>query len=316
MAFEVVDKQPGGGTGKISIGQAGEATEIWTVVADGYDYSTEDLRNSGTFPAVYESFHAQNNRLRLQPIDVAQDEENPALFICTLTWTSDKLTPKEEEEKTDNPLDRKARITVKTGKMRETKHRDQRGRPKVNYAGSLFDPPIESNVSFKIITIRKNVTVFPDWIFEFDDAVNSVDFVIKGRTIQAGCAWIADIELGEEVTDGPTPYCEARIEIHVRKRRDQTEGELANDPPTIPPSPWQTEQLNEGLFKLVAGKQVPILVSNGETPSELVRVPAPVPLTLLGGVLDPVDIDNATYCIFFDHDEMDFNLISYLWSDS
>jgi len=314
MAFDVVDRKPGGQSGTLSIGGSGEAVEVWEVVADNNDYTTEDLRNSGIFPNVYESFHLQNPRLRLQPIAITQDEEAPSRFTCTLKWSSDKLDPKEEEQKDDSPLDRRPRITVKTSTMRETRHRDFYGKIKVNAAGDLFDPPIESNVSFLIINIRKNVTAFPDWVFEYSDAINSTPFTIAGRTIDTGCAWIASIELGEVNTDGPVEYCESRLEMHIRRRRQQTTAELATTPPTIPPSPWQTEQLNEGLFELVAGVHIPILVSDGGTPSTQVRVPAPVPLTAAGAQLSPVTVDNATFITFRDHEELDFSALSPLWS--
>lgn len=328
MAFIIKDKQPGGHTGKISTGQVGEAVEIWTVIADDVTYTTEDVRISGIFPPVYDSFHPQNSLLRLMPIDIQQSEENPSLFTCTLTYSSDKLDPADKEDE-PNPLDRKAHITVRTGYEKETKHRDFYGKPKVNAAGDLFDPPIESNRTFRIIVIRKNVTIFPDWIWEFDDAVNSQPFVIKGRRIDTGCAWMADMELGEEQEENNVKFCEARLEIHVKKRRKpvasrETEADV--------PNPWDTEQLNEGLVQLVATgelagpgnpnyaegspiyerQRIKILDSDGVT---LINAPAPVPLTPSGAVLNPVTIDNANFIVFRDHEYLDFNRIAYLWSN-
>lgn len=311
MNFIIVDRQPGGNSGEISIGLAGKAVEIWTLVGDRLDYTTEDVRASGIFPEVYTTFHPDNYRLRLMPIEIEQDDENPAKFVCKLTWTSDKLDPKQKDEKEDSPLNRKARIRVKTGRMKEVRHRDFYGKPKVNAAGDLFDPPIESTVTFRILRIKKNVTVFPEWIFDFDDCVNSLDFTIKGRVIKKGCAWIADIDLGDENTDGPVPYCEAYIEIHVRKRRKPATGESLSDVPY----PWEIEQLNEGFFEKKDGKRqrIKVLDADGVT---LVPSPSPVPLAANGQKLDPVTIDNATFIRFRDHEERDFNQISYLWSDA
>jgi len=317
MIFTIVQKRPGGDTGKISIGLAGEATEIWTLQADGYNYTTEDCRASGVFPSVYESFHQQNSRLRLMPIEIKKDEENPSKFEATLTWTSDKLDPKKEDEKEDSPLNRKARVRVKTSKMRETRHRDFTGKPKVNKCLDLFDPPIENNVSFKVITIRKNVTQFPDWVFDYDDAVNSVPFTIKGRVIDTGCAWIADIDLGEENTDGPIPYAEAIIEMHVRKRRKPEDGEVAADIP----DPWDTEQLNEGMYCYkdvdAVRKKVRCTVYDDSDPPVLVPSPGPMPLADDGTQL-PLNsaIGDLTFLVFRDHEYLDFNAISYLWSDA
>ncbi len=322
MGFKVVDRQPGGNSGKLSIGLTGEAVEIWTVVADNYNYTTEDLRNAGLFPEAYTTFHAQNNRLRMQPVDVQQDKDDPSLFICTLTWTSEKFDPSKEDEKEDSPLDRTAKIKVKTGRMTETSHRDFYGKPKVNKAGDLFDPPIESNVSFKIINIRKNVTVFPDWVFDFDNSTNIVPFTIKGRTFAKGCVYMANVELDEPNTDGPIAYCEARLELWVKKRRKPGPGES----PTDVPDPWQTEQLNEGLFALVAVvpftgayKKVRCKVADADDPTKTVDSPGPVLLNDDGTQLPPLTpstFDRAKFVVFSDMEYLDFNDLNYLWSDA
>jgi hypothetical protein len=59
------------------------------------------------------------------------------------------------------------------------------------YSRDLFDPPIENNRTVIVISIRKNVVRFPDWVFEFSDCVNSQPFVIRGRRFDAGVAWTA-----------------------------------------------------------------------------------------------------------------------------
>lgn len=320
MAFTIVDKQPGGGTGEISIGQAGEATEVWTVVADTVGYSTENLRYAGLWGTPYETYHAQNSRLLLRPVKITQNDDNPALFICTLTWTSEPLTPEEKEQKENSPLDRKARIKVKSGRMKECKHKDFYGKPKCNTAGDLFDPPIESNSKYLILNIRKYVTVFPDWMFNYDDCVNASPFVIKGRLIEKGCAYIANIELGEENTDGLIPYCEALVEMWIKKRRKPAAGENPNSVP----DPWETEQLNAGLHERgdailftdpVQYRKVRAKVKDDN--NEDVYAAAPVPLDKDGKKLNPTaTLDNAHYVVFRDHEELEFSAISYLWSNA
>lgn len=321
--FTVISKRAGGGSGTVSIGLAGEAVEIWIVLADDVIYTTEDVRGSGMFPAVYESYHEQNSRLLLMPIEIVQHEDAPNLFTCTLKWTSEPLTNRQQEEQDDNPLDRKPRIRIKTIREREVRHRDFYGKPKVNKAGDLFDPPIESPTAFLQVIIRKNVTFFEDWVFDYINAVNSVDFTISGRTktrtIKAFTACIADIDLGEEQTDGDTVYCECVIEMHVKKPRKPVSGELLS----AVPGPWQTEQLNEGLHELTdkypgtastdkVHKRI-MVGEPGETPQPAA---SPVLLNSTGGKLDPVTVDNATFVVFDDHEYLDFNDISYLWSNT
>jgi hypothetical protein len=335
--FSIVDKQPGG-SGTISIQNAGEAVEIWTVVGDSFNYSTEAVRGSGIFPEVYTTYHALNPRLRLMPIEIKQDSENPSLFVCTLTWTSDKLDPKkvEEDKDADEPLDRIPKITIETQFETDSSHIDFTGKIKTNAAGDLFDPPIPGKRSYKVFKIRKNVENLPDWVLEYDDAVNSLPFEIEGQAVDTGCGWLAYVKLGEKQYDGPTPYREASLEIWVKKRRKPRAAytvpaipagdpmKLAGaasydvpeeDPATIPP-PWDTEQLNEGLYKFayMRGKDIQrqrcqVFDDTGA----LVNAVSPVPLTATGDQLYPVTPDNATFVTFRDQEWLDFNLISDLW---
>jgi len=43
---------------------------------------------------------------------------------------------------------------------------------------------------------------------------------------------------------------------------------------------------------------------------------SPVMLNDTGGKLDPVTIDNATFVVFDDHEYLDLNDISFLWSNA
>lgn len=322
MAFTIYDKQPGGDTGEISIGLAGEATEIWTIIADNGLHTIEDLRQSGLLAEPYVNVHAQNPRLLLRPHKIAQDTDNPAVFYVTVNWKSEPLTPQEKKEQQEdeaNPLDRTPRIVVETAFRTEVRHRDRYGKSKVNSAGDLFDPPLENNATYLIITIRKNVTVFPDWAFDYADGVNSVSFTILGRVFPAGTAWIAKIRLGEAQEDNGVVYCEASIEINVRKKREPVGSETSGDVP----SPWQTEQLDEGLmaYDLAAPAAGRYRIKVKDEDDKDVYPTGPVPLDGAGKPYLPGPgqtredyIDNMKYLVFRDHLEVDFNDLSFLWT--
>jgi len=310
-SFSIVDRQPGGCTGVLSIGNVGDAVETWTVVADGADYTTEDVRNSGIFPEVYETFHLQNPHMQLQPIEIDQDKESPHLFNCTLRWSSIKT------------FLRKARISRTTAFAKETKHRDFYGKPKVNAAGDLFDPPIENNTTWLVYTIRKTSQLDKVALLaDYENSVNTEAFTLTDYygTIGLKLAWMANITIGELNEDGPEPVVDVVLEIHVKKRRLYKSGSDAS--PDDVPYPWETEQLNEGLMFLEPAypptdpatytrHRIKVTDEDGNS----VNAPAPVPLTALGAVLDPVTIDNPTYIVFRDHEEKDFNALAYFWSD-
>lgn len=320
MSFTIFDKHPGADTGEIGIGLTGEITEIWTFIATDGLHTIEDLRASGLLPEPYIDVHAQNPRLLCRPHKIAQNEDNPALFTVTINWKSEALTPKEkadQQQSEDNPLDRAPRISAETQIMRETTHRDKRGKPKTNAAGDLCDPPLESSYSVLVIDIRRNVTIFPDWAFDYSDAVNSEDFTIKGRLIKKGTAWMAYVKLGEDQNDDGVAYSEARAQLFIRKKRDPVGDELEAEVP----SPWQTERLNEGLYALAFGERYRITIDEPDGQGGVFAA-GPVPLTASG--LEYIKTPDKTieeyiaglsYIVDYDHDELDFNEIAeFLWA--
>lgn len=319
MSFDIRDKHPGEDTGEIGIGLTGEITEIWTYIATDAFHTIEDLRASGLLPVPFIDTHDQNPRLLCRPHKIAQSDENPALFTVTITWKSEPLTPKEKAEQqqsVDDPLNRKPRITAETQIMKETSHRDRRGKLKSNGAGDLCDPPLESSFSVLVIDISKNVTIFPDWAFDYSDSVNSEDFTIKGRLIKKGTAWLAYVKLNDDQNDNGTDYSEAKAQIFVRKKRDPVGDEDEEDVP----SPWQTERLNEGLYAIhpLLGGRYRIKVEDSE--GNKVFAAGPVPLysdgteyIKLPGMSIADYMDGMSYIVDYDHDEMDFNDIAFLW---
>jgi hypothetical protein len=321
------DRRPGGATGTHGPANTGEVTEIWEFIADNYNETPETLRAAGILPVPYQDTHPDNSRLVFMPPEIEQDAENPSRFIVTLKWTSEPIKQSEEDKEEENPLDRKPKITIRTIREKEVAHIDRKGRPKTNTAGDLFDPPIESNRSYIQIEIRKNVTFFPDWAFEFADAVNSEDFVIEGRTILAGRACIEEIEMGEKQFEGPVVYCTARVVISVKKPRarrndgsgNSLEKDQSGNPTDDVPGPWQTEQLNEGLHAIDDrtswfGQKMRIQINDGSTPPQLENAAAPVMLTYNGRVLASPGPNTAFFVVFDDHDYLDFNDIDFLWT--
>lgn len=298
MSFIVADKQPGGGSGTFANGFQGEAKEIWTVVASDINHSTEDLRASGLFPQPYQTVHAQNPWLILMPIEIEQNEEAPEVFVCTLKWTSEPLSKKEEDEDTEpDPLSREALWTWTTGRDRIAIMYDLNRDAIINSAGEFFDPPFERDLPFLIARGVKKVAGVPDWAWDMIDTKNSSDFTVDGRLVEKGRACLADIQLGQWQKSGDTRYREATFEIHIKKPRKIRSGESSV------PSPWDIEIIDQGLHELDGSNNLTkILDHDGQ--------PLAQPVLLNGSGLrltTPTDSDTHVYFPFEIREETDFN---------
>jgi len=299
MSFIVADKQPGGGSGTFANGFQGEAKEIWTVVASDINHSTEDLRASGLFPQPYQTVHAQNPWLILMPIEIEQNEEAPEVFVCTLKWTSEPLSKKEEDEDTEpDPLAREALWTWTTGRDRVAMLQDLDGKAVANSAGELFDPTPERDQPFLIARGVKKVAGVPDWAWDMIDTKNSADFTVDGRLVPKGRACLADIQLGQWQKSGDTRYREATFEIHIKKCRPLKTGE------TEAPSPWDLELIDQGLH------QIDYLTDTLTKLTDADGQPLAQPVLLDGNgfrLLHPEIEANHVYLTFRSRDESDFS---------
>jgi len=299
MSFYIADKMAGGGSGTIANGFQGQAKEIWILIASDIHHTTEQLRLSGIFPQPYVAVHAENPWLILKPIEIEQDEDSPEKFTCTLTWDSEPLTKKEEDEDTEpDPLAREALWEWHTGRDRIAVLIDLDGAAILNSAGEAFDPPTERDLPFLIARGVKKVAGVPDWAWDMIDTKNSADFVVDGRTVPKGRACLANISLGQWQKSGDTRYREATFEIHVKKPRALRTGE------TEAPSPWDLELIDQGLHELDTGtgELTKILDSEGQP------IAQPVLMDGAGARLTtPDDSSTHFYWQYRIHEESDFS---------
>lgn len=232
------------------------------------------------------------------PIEIEQNEDAPEVFVCTLKWTSEPLSKKEEDEDTEpDPLSREALWSWSTGRDRIAIMYDMNRDAIINSAGEFFDPPVERDLPFLIARGVKKVAGVPDWAWDMIDTKNSSDFTVDGRLVEKGRACLADIQLGSWQKSGDTRYREATFEIHIKKPRPIKTGE------TSAPSPWDLEIIDQGLHELDPILGLKKIVDRDDQP-----LAQPVLLDGSGAVLaDPRLVSTHYYHKFTIRDETDFN---------
>lgn len=233
------------------------------------------------------------------PIDISQEEEAPEVFTCTLTWTSEPLSKKEEDEDTEpDPLSREALWSWSTGRDRIAIMFDVERDAIINSSGEFFDPSPERDIPFLIARGEKKVAGVPDWAWDMIDTKNSADFTVDGRLVTKGQACLADIQLGPWQKSGGTRYRVANFEIHIKKLRKIRSGE------TSVPSPWDLELIDQGLHAIDynTGDLTKLLDKDSQ--------PLAQPVLLNGQgerLATPYTASTHVYRTFTIRDETDFN---------
>jgi hypothetical protein len=114
------------------------------------------------------------------------------VWHVTLTWGTG-----EREGGGGDPLQIEAKITWRSEQFQKPAVFDLNGYAIVNSAGDPFDPPPERDDSRWVATVVKNLAEVPLWLLDYQDAVNSVPFLIDGLEVEERKAKVQSIEISD-----------------------------------------------------------------------------------------------------------------------
>lgn len=104
-----------------------------------------------------------------------QRVDDTADFDVTITYSTDIKNPKEDP----NPLKRPAKIDITSSPEMVPTYFDGEGKPRLNTAGDLIIG--YRRVPFLDITVQKNVTAYPGWLWDYDGTTNKNAITIRKR---------------------------------------------------------------------------------------------------------------------------------------
>jgi hypothetical protein len=134
---------------------------------------------------------------------------------------------------------------------------DARGIPLVNTVGRPFDPPIETDDHYQVITKEVNSTSFDTAHFNnYINAINSDNF-LGFLPHQVKCANIS----AQDRWKGPYRFVNARFEFHV-KTKDLVQAWDLKTQTTVQAKGWDKVVLNQGFYHI----ENPFDVGNGAAP--------------------------------------------------
>ena len=218
----------------------------------------------------------------------------------------------------ENPLGDPAKTQWSTETFQAVVSEDIHGDAILNSAGDPFDPPAYKDDSRWTSITRKNVAnKVPDWIFAYQDGVNSDSYTIDGKLIAAGEAKISAIHLGETQERNEIDYRVLTITMHYRGEGDDAgssgygSGSGADEI-----EPWDLSILDAGMRELCScgsgsgsgsgcagGSGLKKILANGEP------IAAPAPLDGDGCAIDDPTPSNAVFLPFEIYRKRAFALI-------
>lgn len=218
----------------------------------------------------------------------------------------------------ENPLDDPAKTEWSSETFQTPVWETIDGKGIVNSAGDPFDPPAEKDDSRWTSVTRKNVvTSVPNWIFAYQDAVNSDSFTIDGVDVEAGWAKVSAIHLSEVQERNDIEYRVLTVTIHYRGESEGVgsgSGSYGAGSGSDSILPWDLNLLDCGFNEIddsgssATNKRVKIKDKDG------LEVTSPVNLDGEGHELETPTLDNAVFLQFQVYHEKAFSLIESMFT--
>lgn len=255
--------------------------------------------------------HPNDSTMRCVEVRPVQDEGRKIWHI-TARYSN-------EFDIRENPLDDPAKTEWSTETFQTPVFEDIHGDAIGNSAGDPFDPQAEKDDSRWTSITRKNVADrVPDWIFAYQDGVNSDNYTIDGKLIAAGEGKISAIHLSETQERNDINFRVLTVTIHYRGEGDDAgSGGYGSGSGGDEIEPWDLSLLDAGLRELGASGS-----GSGSGADELRQVlnpgdgepvTAPVPLDGEGRALEDPTPANSVFLQFEVYRKRVFALIEAIF---
>lgn len=279
-----------------------EYTRTFQIETDNPLDNAATIYGSGALPA-YLSAHPDDANCTLRDYAVTPTDETRIVWEAECKYSNERQSQEEEQRQNQpTPHLRPAEHSWEGVAREVALTRDRTGARIVNTVGDPFDPPLMATVFDIVLTISKNMTAVPIWLFDYQGSVNSGPFTVDGISVDTGCALMGPVRISPIQTESIYTFRNVQLQLHFRAPRDPV------DEDDTPPEPWKVEVLNAGLRQKLAvgGKRVNIY--DDATPP--MPVTSPWPLAEDGTRLPSNYALSALHYLTFDvHKRRDFTAL-------
>ena len=222
-----------------------------------------------------------------------------SIWHVTLDFSSLQISQEEQErEDTPNPLDRRARVTVRSVRYGELKITDRDGNVKRTSAGEIYEPK-EVDAARWVINVRKNYLEIPEFVWSYQNKLNADSINVKGRVLEAECVKFSEVVVPELMIENGQEFYPIEFELDYR------------EPMSGNPS-WRDHRVDAGFYFLnSSGKLARIMVLTEDGDEE----PAVVAQWLDGSggklrdIIDNPQPGDETINEFDDYETADFSVL-------
>lgn len=210
-------------------GDDGQITRVrtWRARLSGPTDSPMPVETYRDCPRRWE-FHPADSRCRCVARTI-EPEDNKRFWRVVATYTNRFEAAKDDDK---NPLERRAKINVKTTNIAVPFLMDVKGKPRCNTAGEPFANST-TTVPGRVFSVVKNLPNYPNWLLDnYSRSTNSDVVTIRGKRCERGTLHLDAISIGDEETDQGVLYYEVGFELHHN------------------PLGWKRRDLNRGFYEL------------------------------------------------------------------
>lgn len=213
-------------------------------------------------------------------------QSGPFDWLTTCSYTS-------SQEFSTNPLNDPAVIEWDSEQHQEPAYLDRNDKPNLTKAGELFNPPAMKDQSRRTISIKKNVAQVPGWFLNYEDAINSDSFSVRGFSIPKFAAKCQRVRISDAKNRSGVEFFVLSMVLHLNKKG------------------WRQRVLHAGFIERDPDdptKQREIRLDDGSLPT------TPVPLDEDGYRLEDPTPDNVVHIEQENYDEFPFAVMNSLFS--
>ncbi|MBX3450602.1 MAG: hypothetical protein KF777_13625 [Planctomycetaceae bacterium] len=142
----------------------------------------------------------------------AEQHNNTRFWFLDVTYT---------DQMVKNPLAERASVTMRSQALSSYTLVDHKGRLMLNTAGDPFEPQEKKEVIW-VLSVKKNVADFPDWLLDYPEVINTDAVRIRNRTYPPKSLAVAGITIDDYQEENDVEFLPLTLELHYRKATWQT----------------------------------------------------------------------------------------------
>jgi len=194
-----------------SIGEEHSFSEVWHVTVTSA--TDDEFTILGRFSDwKHGQEHDKRKGFYLRDMEFDRGADDIYIWTVTIDWTDD--WPSEPD-----PRKRPPRYTLGSISIGYSELFDSEGKPYQNTAGDFFSDLPEKKLAAWRLTIEKNIPVpWPDWILEYNSAVNDAAVKLGGVRWPKETLLITDLSIGDTETENVFTYAPMSMVVEYNPR--------------------------------------------------------------------------------------------------